>query len=390
MTHRWLAWSPAALSLLFLLAAAAIAVTTGTGEGVGTASFEWALALVFGFVGALIAARHRANPIGWIFLAASLAASSTLLAEAIAASYIGAGAGTKLLARTAADYDQVSWVPFVIAPTTFMLLLVPDGRLLSPRWRWVGRAAGAGMAGSFIFQGMVAGPVPSYPELTNPFGWDSPVVLVAQLLAGLLAAIGIVGSAASLIIRFRRARGDERLQLKWLALSGVVAGTIILLGTTAGYALLGSAAANILIMLGVMTLPIATGIAILRYRLYDIDVVINRAIVYGSLTASLSIVYLGSVLLLQLALSRLTAGSSLAVAASTLAVAALFGPARNRIQTVVDRRFFRNRYDARQTLERFGSHLRDQVDLSDIGGDLLVVVTETVQPSHLSLWLRPR
>ncbi|MFL6024799.1 MAG: hypothetical protein ACJ72O_15785, partial [Marmoricola sp.] len=127
MTHRWLAWGPLALSLAFLVTAAVIAVASGTGDGAAAAAFEWALAIVFGAVGALITGRHRANPIGWIFLGASLAASSTLLAEACAASYLGTGAGTKLLAGIAADYDQVSWIPFVVAPTTFMLLLAPDG-----------------------------------------------------------------------------------------------------------------------------------------------------------------------------------------------------------------------------------------------------------------------
>jgi len=389
MKHRWLAWGPLALSLLFLVTAAVIAVASGTGDGVGTAAFEWALALVFGVVGALITSRHPANPIGWIFLGASLAASSTLLAEACAASYIGTGAGPKLLAGIAADYDQVSWLPFAVAPTTFMLLLAPDGHVLGPRWRWIGWSSALGMIGTFIAQGLVAGDIPAYPELENPFGVDSPVVMPVLVIAELLIAVGIVGSAASLVVRFRRSRGERRLQLKWIALAGAVTGFSVLVSTTAGYVVLGSTISNIIIMLSVMSLPIATGIAILRYRLYDIDVVINRALVYGSLTATLSVVYLGSVLLLQLALSSLTAGSSLAVAASTLAVAALFGPARSRIQNLVDRRFFRSKYDANQTLQRFSAHLRDQVDLSDIGSDLLAVVTETVQPSHVSLWLRP-
>jgi hypothetical protein len=214
-------------------------------------------------------------------------------------------------------------------------------------------------------------------------------LLPFQVVPLLLAAVGIVGSAASLIIRFRRARGEERLQLKWLALAGVVAGLTILVSTTAGYVVLGAELSNIVIMLSVMGLPVATGIAIMRYRLYDIDLVINRTLVYGLLTASLAAIYLGSVLLLQVALSRFTAGSSLAIAVSTLAVAALFRPARTRIQNVVDRQFFRNKYDAQRTLERFGSHVRDQVDLSEIGVELLAVVNETVQPSHLGLWLRP-
>jgi hypothetical protein len=387
--RRWTAWGLLALSVAFLAAAGAIAVVTHTGDSVGLVMFLWALTLVLGVVGAVIASRHSTNPIGWIFLGASLAASSTVFAEAYASYYVERGSGVRFLAASLANYDQVSWVPFVVAPTTFLLLLVPGGRLLSRRWRWIGWFAAIGMIGTFITQGLVRGPVPAYPALDNPYGVaDSSTMLPLQVVAGVLVAIGIVGSAASLVVRFRRARGVERVQLKWLALAGVVAGLTILAGTTAGYAVLGADASNGVIMLGVMGLPIATGIAITRYRLYDIDVVINRALVYGTLTASLGAFYLTSVLLLQLALNRFISGSSLAVAASTLAVAALFGPARARTQELVDRQFFRNRYDANRALQGFGIHLRDQVDLADIGTELLAVVRTTVQPAHSSLWLR--
>ena len=209
------------ISLVFLMAAGAIELASGTGE-LSAVIFLGALALVFGVVGALIAANHSGNPIGWIFLGASVAASSTYLAEACAASYIETRAGPRLLGEIAAAYDLVSWIPFVVAPTTFVLLLVPDGRLLTPRWRWIGWSAGIGMAGSFITAGIVAGPISGYPQLDNPFGVASGSALLPyQVVPLLLAAVGIVGSAASLIIRFRRARGEERLQLKWLALAGV-------------------------------------------------------------------------------------------------------------------------------------------------------------------------
>ena len=204
------------------------------------------------------------------------------------------------------------------------------------------------------------GHISDYPTISNPYGvkgLGDPL----QGLGALLLLVAVIGSPWSLALRFRRAEREERQQIKWLALAGATAAVTLVI------ALLlydvSEAAANVSILLSVLALPVATGIAVLRYRLYDIDVVINRALVYAALTATLAATYLGSVLLLQLALESLTAGSNLAVAASTLAVAALFRPARARIQQAVDHRFFRRRYDAARTLETFSARLRDEVSL---------------------------
>jgi hypothetical protein len=221
----------------------------------------------------------------------------------------------------------------------------------------------------------------------NPIGVTSPWVDLLNGLSVLAIAIGIVGSSASLIVRFRRSRGEQRQQMKWLALAGGVAAATIPIAVSL-YDEIGAAAMNAAIMLSVLGLPAATGVAILRYRLYDIDVVINRTLVYGVLTMTLALAYLGSVLLLQVALSGVTEGSGFAVAASTLAVAGLFRPARSGIQGLVDRRFYRRKYDAARTLERFGAHLRDEVALDSLSADLRTVVVETMQPAHVSLWLR--
>ena len=190
----------------------------------------------------------------------------------------------------------------------------------------------------------------------------------------------------------RRAHGIERLQLKWIAFAAsLFAVGFLVISITFFVELSGSIIDPLrtaVLGFGFCTIPIAAGIAILRYRLYDIDVVINRTLVYGALTATLAGVYIGSVLLLQLLLRPLTADSNLAIAGSTLAVAALFRPARTRIQGAVDRRFFRRKYDAARTLERFGTHLRDEVALDSLSAELRAVVVETMQPAHVSLWLR--
>jgi hypothetical protein len=221
----------------------------------------------------------------------------------------------------------------------------------------------------------------------NPYGIDHPLLTIVEGPVYLALMVGLLGSAASLVLRFRRARGEQRQQMKWIALAGAIA-AVTIPAMFVLYEVIGQTAADSAIMLSILGLPAATTVAILRYRLYDIDVVINRTLVYGSLTATLAGVYVGSVLLLQLALSDVTQGSGLAVAASTLAVAALFRPVRGRIQNLVDRRFFRSRYDATRTVEAFSARLRDEVDLSALSAELQAVVRETMRPTHVSLWLR--
>ena len=238
----------------------------------------------------------------------------------------------------------------------------------------------------FVTTGLAPGPLEDFPQLDNPFGIDTPLLDPLTGLSVLLLAIGMVGSAASAITRFRRAHGERRQQMKWLALAGTIVAVMVPVSVAGADVLWDDTAVNIACMIAVLGLPIAAGIAILRHRLYDIDVVINRTLVYGGLTATLAAAYLVLVLLIGLAVGR----SGLAVAASTLAVAALFGPARARIQAGVDRRFYRRRYNAARTLEAFGGRLRDELDLETLATDLRDVVVETVQPAHVSLWLRER
>jgi hypothetical protein len=235
-----------------------------------------------------------------------------------------------------------------------------------------------------------AGPLDDLPQIRNPYGVDSPVLGLVGVAAALVMVGSMVASAVSLIVRARRAGRVERQQIKWLAYGGaVVVGAIFVGGVIAIWSVTVSIAVTTVALLGV---PLSTGVAIARYRLYDIDIVINRTLVYGALTAALVAVYFGGVATLQALLRALTGQEQqpqLAIVVSTLVIAALFDPLRRRVQAFVDRRFYRGKYDARKTLEAFSVKLRDETDLDALNDDLVGVVRETMQPAHVSLWLRP-
>ena len=355
------------------------AVVTGAADedGEGSAVAYTVFVLVFATVGALVASRQPRNPIGWILLGASFAFTLGGLSEE-AESTLPAWVATWV------------WIAGMGPVVTFGLLLFPDGRLPSRRWRplaWLAAAANA------LFVLGIALEPGRFENTTieNPVGLDAlPGLPGAVATAGALAlTLAIAGSIASLFARFRRARSIERQQLKWLTYAAALVGVALLAASAIGAVVEGERGVdltNLIVTLALAAVPAAMGIAILRHRLYDIDVVINRTLVYGVLTATLAAAYMGSVLLVGLAVGE----SGLAVAVSTLAVAALFRPARARIQAVVDHRFYRRRYNAAQTLASFSTRLRDELDLEALGTDLRGVVRETVQPAHVSLWLRTR
>lgn len=343
----------------------------------------WPLAtLGFAFVGALVASRRPDNRIGWIFCGGAVAFSLSGLGEAYGVYTLFAEPGALLGGgKTAAWFSVWVWVLGGVPLIILFPLLFPNGELLTPRWRIVAMAAFAAIAFLVVGSMFAPGPMEDLPEVENPYGIGGVAGDVFDAFGAvgwLLIVLSLIAAATSLVLRFRRSRSIERQQLKWVAAAGVV----LVVSFLSWEVWEGMAP------LGIFTMVVAAGIAILRYRLYDIDVVINRTLVYGSLTATLAAAYLGTVLLLQLALHPLTESSNLAIAGSTLAVAALFRPARARIQEVVDRRFYRRKYDAQRTLEAFSARLRDQVDLAALHSELSGVVNETLQPAHVSLWLR--
>jgi hypothetical protein len=350
------------------------------------------LAIGYPLVGAMVASRQPHNAVGWLLLVIGLALALGALCDTNIRS-----ASAPLFALSAWG-SQWIWHVWLGVAGIFLPLVFPTGRLISRRWRpvlWFGIAALLAQVLGAAFQ---PGPleIESPRSLENPLGIEAAGV--PSDAGTVLAVVAYLLAAASLVVRFRRARGTERQQLKWFAyvalfaVAGLVLATSSVLfgaeeaGQATGWAKVvgpvGWFTALTAITIGV---PVATGMAILRHRLYDIDVVIRRTVVYGALTATLVGSYVGSVLLLQLVLSP---GSHLAIAASTLAVAALFRPLRARIQELVDRRFFRSRYDAAVTLAGFGSRLRDEVELQSVSGELRAVVAQTMQPAHVSLWLR--
>ena len=355
-----------------------------SGGGVGYVVLEALVLTAFGALGAIVASRQPHNPVGWVLALIPLALGVLVVGDRVFWQVALTTGDTDGIAAYAAWLANWAWIPAIVPAFTILPLLFPTGSALSPRWRvlvWTAVVAGAVTLAGTAF---APGPLMGYPAVVNPIAIDSPLVEVAGGVGFALLVPTALASIVSLAIRFRRSHGAERQQLKWVA-----AAAVLLPVAFVGFGL-SEQGGFLILLFGLLIVAGAVAIAMLRYRLYDIDVVINRALVYGALTATLAGTYLASVLLLQLALSGLTAGNGLAVAASTLAAAALFQPARRRIQATVDRRFFRRKYDATRTVERFAARLRDEVDLDALGSELRAVVAETMQPRHVSLWLRER
>jgi hypothetical protein len=355
--------------------------------------------LPFPLAGVLILRRQPRNTVGWLLAGIGVLWGIGGLADGYAQYGLVVDPGSLPGPAVAATISNGIWAPAIGLTGTFLFLLFPDGRLPSRRWRPVAVVSGTVLVALTVCLYLSPDRLTEVPVegLVNPLGIEvlAPFLHAALDVLILVLAACTLLSVVALVTRFRRARGVERQQLKWLASAAAVVGGAFVLGVAMSLGVPDDkpqpgwmAVLDQLSFLSFALLPIAIGVAVLRYRLYDIDVVINRALVYGSLTATLVATYLGSVLLLQLLLQPLTERSDLAVAASTLAVAALFGPARRRIQVAVDRRFYRHRYDAARTVSDFSTRLRQEIDLDAIGTDLVRIARNTVQPTDASLWLR--
>ncbi|CAN5850188.1 hypothetical protein BH18ACT11_BH18ACT11_24840 [soil metagenome] len=411
----WLAWSLAALSVavfvasvvLDALARSARASYDGfTASTVGEALFLFFLA--FPIVGAFVASRRPRNPIGWILLADGLLWMLLAVTESYSGYGVASPGSIPFPVAIGALGNTWLWVPTVGLLGIYVLLLFPDGKLPSRRWRPLALFSGVVILLLSVAGGLAPGPVENQGGVRNPFGVEAlPWLVNVSYIVLPLLPLCILASAVSMVLRFRRSGGEVRQQIKWIAFIASLTGSLYLCAMIIGlvveltvsgsgeslpptpwwFDLLFSVA-----VLGFAGVPVAIGFAVLKYRLYDIDIVINRTLVYGSLTAMLLALYFGGVATIQ-AVFRAFTGQveqpQLAVVVSTLAIAALFNPLRRRIQTFIDRRFYRRKYDARKTLEAYSARLREETDLETLNKDLAGVIEETLQPARISLWLRP-
>jgi hypothetical protein len=401
----WLAYSLGGLSIIMFVAGVGFAVLSSFVGGVGLSGdlLIFVPFLAFPVVGTLIGSRRPENPIGWICLVAGLFWMLTVLGEGSDAYWRAMDPGW---ARSTVTLDALtywSWVPPVGLLGIYMILLFPDGKLPSRRWRpfaWFAGAVMALISVGFIF---VPGPLEGHEGVQNPFGleWLVWVANVAVFII-LMLPLCILASAFSLILRYRRSGGVVREQIKWLAFAASLVGLVYFGNLVSQLMFAPDSLADdatplwveisrSMLLLSYAGIPVAVGFAILRHRLYDINVIINRTLVYVALTAVLVSIYLGGVAGSQYAFRALTGQvqqSQLFIVASTLAIAALFNPLRRRVQAFVDHRFYRRKYDAAKTLGAFGARLRDETDLERLGDELVGVVRETMQPARVSLWLR--
>ena len=347
------------------------------------------IAPTFATLGALISSRRPGNVIGWIFLAASVLVGVAMFSgqyATVALAPDGPTLSGGAVAAWFAAQAQNAYLVFIL----FLVLLFPDGKLLSRRWRPMVWAIGAFIGGSLVIGALSPGPFVDFPSASNPFGVQAiaPALEVLGVVGGLGGLICVAATIFSMILRFYRSRGEQKLQLKWFTYAttvGLLTPLILSEIAPAVFQVLG----RFLWTLGFLSIPVSAAVAILKYRLYDIDRIINRTLVYGALTVTLVAVYVGSVLSIQYAFRGLTGSESqLAIVASTLLIAALFNPLRRRVQNFIDHSFYRSKYDAARTLEVFSAKLRDERDIDTLNSELLSTVRETMQPEHVSLWLR--
>jgi hypothetical protein len=341
-------------------------------------------AVGFTAVGAVVALRRPANAIGWLLLGAGFISAVGAFALQYGVYAIVGRAAPLPGGLFGAWLGSWTWVLFITGIVPFVLLRFPDGRLLSARWGSVGWTAVLATLTTAAVMAFNPGPLQLAAYANNPFT-PLPTSLVTPLSAiGIALAFPVMGGSCwSLVLRFRRSTGIEREQIKWLAFSAV---PLAVAGIAS--AVLPDKLGQVLFVFLLLSLPIAVGVAVLRYRLYDINVLINRTLVYGTLSAALIATYVAIVILVGAVFRPFTSGSELSVAVSTLATLALVQPLRRRIQNAVNRRFYRSRYDAVRTLDAFSARLRDEVDLDAVRADLIDAVHHTVQPAHASVWLR--
>jgi hypothetical protein len=381
----WLAWGLWLAALAICVGDVIVAHANGlSARTIATSDgFGITFGIFFPMAGALVASRRPENPLGWILLLAGLTEALEALAHRWAQHTLVVSPGSLPFGHLAAWLQSFIWIGGLLS-LPLALALFPHGRLLSRRWRWIPAFAFVPIA--LFLVGAVQ--VWSYPSLQLLRDTQLSRVPAAMRLANstfFLIPVAVVGAIVSAVIRFRRSSGEERAQLKWVTYAMALAGTEYLVSVGRDAHLYSFS--PVFDLVAIPLVPTAIVVAILKYRLYDIDRIINRTLVYGALTALLAGVYVG----IAVGLGSLVGSnaSSLVIAGATLVVAALFRPARRAIQGLIDRRFYRRKYDAARTLEEFAARLRDEVDIGELESHLLDVVDATMQPAHVGLWLRP-
>src|SRR5215216_492283 len=408
----WLAWSLAGLSVVMFVASILLCLLARSAHVPSSWDADLSIVglllggglfLLFPLVGALIASRRQRNPIGWILLADGLLWTLSDVMDYYAV-YGVASPGSIPFPVGVAGINNWLWVPAVGLLGTYVFLLFPDGRLPSGRWRPLAWLSGVVIVLLSVGIALSPGILENLGRIRNPFGLVGfPWVETAPYVVLPLLPLCMLASVFSLVLHYRRSRGGERQQIKWIAFAASFVGLLYLIAMIGSFIFpqetwfaAGSPLwVNLLeyaALLSFTLVSTAVGFAVLRYRLYDIDILINRTLVYGALTAMLVALYLGGVATTQTVLHALTGQQQqpqLSIVVTTLVIAALFNPLRRRIQSFIDTRFYRRKYDAAKTLSAFSAKLRNETDLEQLNAGLLSVVSATMQPGHVSLWLKP-